>query len=200
MIVKTIAFLLVVFLANILQTITGFAGTALAMPFCIALLGKNVSAPLNNFVAIIVSVSILLKNPKNIKWKEVIIMLLFMCVGMAIGWKVETFIDSKLLYTIYGIFVILIALYFLFIKHVKIPKPILYVILLLAGAIHYIFISGGPLVVIVATIMFDDMNDFRSSLAIVWIVLNSIIFAKDIAMANITAEMTILLAAMICVV
>ena len=53
---KDILFLLVVFVSNVIQSITGFAGTVLAMPFSIMLEGYSVAKPILNVLGIVVSI------------------------------------------------------------------------------------------------------------------------------------------------
>ena len=53
---ESVLFLLVVFLTNIIQCITGFAGTVLAMPFSIMLVGYDVAKPVLNVLGLIASV------------------------------------------------------------------------------------------------------------------------------------------------
>lgn len=51
-----ILFYIVIFLANIIQGITGFAGTILAMPFSIHLVGYSVAKPVLNVLGIIAGI------------------------------------------------------------------------------------------------------------------------------------------------
>ena len=55
----------------------------------------------------------------------------------------------------------------------KFSPVILGIILLLAGIIHGMFVSGGALLVIYATQVLKDKEEFRATVAPVWVVLNS---------------------------
>ncbi len=57
---QKILFFIVILISNIVQCITGFAGTVLAMPFSILLVGYDVAKPILNIVAIAVSVIIVI--------------------------------------------------------------------------------------------------------------------------------------------
>ena len=46
--VRNILFFVVVFLTNIIQCVTGFAGTVLAMPFSVLLVGYDTARPILN--------------------------------------------------------------------------------------------------------------------------------------------------------
>ena len=47
------------------------------------------------------------------------------------------------------------------------------IILLLAGIIHGMFVSGGALLVIYATQVLKDKEEFRATVAPIWVVLNT---------------------------
>ena len=68
-----VLFIIIIFLSNIIQTITGFAGTALAMPFSIRLEGSDTAKPVLNLVALLVSIYIVAIHFKDIDWKQFLI-------------------------------------------------------------------------------------------------------------------------------
>lgn len=194
--VKEILFLLVIFLANIIQTLTGFAGTALAMPFSILLVGSDASKAVLNLIAIPVCVYIALREWKSINWKEGAKMFLFIGVGFAAGFGIEYLpLDSAMLLKVYGVTIVVIALAFLFLvdpKEMKIPNGLLYLLLIAGGILHKLFVSGGPLVVIYAMAKFKDKNEFRATLSVVWVILNSILFAQHLSLGYFTSTVWIL--------
>lgn len=76
--------------------------------------------------------------------------------------------------TVYGIVIVAVALKNLCIHSERKFSPvILGIILLLAGIIHGMFVSGGALLVIYATQVLKDKEEFRATVAPVWVVLNS---------------------------
>ena len=60
------------------------------------------------------------------------------------------------------------------------PKGVLLVVLLLAGVIHGMFVSGGALLVVYATQVLKDKEEFRATIAPVWVVLNSVLLASQV--------------------
>ena len=79
---------------------------------------------------------------------------------------------------IYGIIIIVIAgKNLLFHKEHKLPQAFLIAILIIAGIIHGMFVSGGALLVVYATQVLKDKEEFRAP---VWIVLNSILLVSQI--------------------
>lgn len=98
-----------------------------------------------------------------------------MLVGMFVGVQICRVVESEdILLTVYGIVIVAVALKNLCIHSERKFSPvILGIILLLAGIIHGMFVSGGALLVIYATQVLKDKEEFRATVAPVWVVLNS---------------------------
>lgn len=172
-------FILIIFLSNIIQTITGFAGTALAMPLSLLIEGNDVAKPVLNLVALLVSCSVVLLHYRDIAWKHFLVILLSVGSGFGIGYLVELIpMEGKILLYIYGSIVILISILFFFLDFEKISLPywLMILFLFLGGIMHKLYVSGGPFVVIYALHELKDKNQFRSTLSLLWIILNSMLF------------------------
>lgn len=184
---KTIVFLLIVFLSNIIQGITGFAGTVLAMPFAILLLGIEVAKPVLNIVTLVACLLIVFESYKVIQWKEFLKMTVIMILGVFIGEYIYTLFPVDILLIIYACFIILIALKGIFIKKTyDLPEIILIGIIILAGIIHGMFLSGGPLLIIYAVKKLPQKSEFRATLAPVWVVLNTYLLTHQWRMGQLT--------------
>ena len=98
-----------------------------------------------------------------------------MLVGMFVGVQICRVVESEdVLLIVYGIVIVSVALKNLCIHSERKFSPvILGIILLLAGIIHGMFVSGGALLVIYATQVLKDKEEFRATVAPVWVVLNS---------------------------
>lgn len=178
---ETILYYLVIFFSNVVQAITGFAGTLLAMPPAIQLVGVESAKMTLNFFGLAASIVIWFQNHKSSNKKEVIKMLLFMGVGMGLGFLVEKSIPMDYLLTFYAVFLILFGIYKLLSKKEQnINKWAGILILLASGMIHEWFVSGGALLVIYAAATFKNKDEFRASLAPVWVILNSILLMLHI--------------------
>ncbi len=195
--VKEILFLLIIFLSNIVQAITGFAGTAIAMPFSIVAIGDGIAIPVLNLVALAICIPLALLHLKDIRWKEFLLMTLFVGIGFGAGYFLRKLpISQEIFHKVYGMLIIATATYLYFFpnEETKIPFPVLAVILLLGGVVHQLFVSGGPLVVIYAAHRIKEKNAFRATLSMMWIVLNLVLFGEHLAMGYFTPEVWILLA------
>lgn len=185
--IREILFILVVFCTYTVEGITGFAGTMLAMPISMTLLGVREAKLILNIVTLIVSSMIGYKTYKDINKKELLKIILLMLVGLAVGLYLFQILPVPGLAYLYGVFIIIIAVRGLFVKEQKShSKAVLIGIVLLAGVIHGMFLSGGSLLVIYAVIALKDKSVIRATLTPVWLVLNSIMLVQDIYFQRIT--------------
>lgn len=174
--INNILFQVVLFLSNTLQTVTGFAGTLLAMPFSIRLVGVEQAKTVLNIFTMAACFLITVQNRKYIDWKILVRMIGGMLAGMLAGIWLFQLIPLQILLKLYASLIILIALKkMLFKKEIPLPSWAMPVILLGAGIIHGMFISGGALLVVYAVNVLKDKETFRATIAPVWVILNAIL-------------------------
>lgn len=191
---KLILFLLVVLITNIIQGITGFAGTVIAMPFSIMLIGVDQAKVILNILGLLASIYIVATNKKYIIFKEIKKIIPIMFLGVILGQYIYSIFPLKFLLIFYGVFIILIALKGLFIKkEYKTSEIVLTLVIFMAGIIHGMFISGGPLLVIYAVKKINSKEYFRATLAPIWIILNGYLLINQYFTGIITKELAVLL-------
>lgn len=209
-------FFIVILLANIVQGITGFAGTILAMPASLLLVGYGVAKPVLNLLGLMSGVYVFAGQHRFVEWREVGRICLVMAVGILCGIFLKSFLEEKedILYVLLGIFVVVLAAQGLISRRLHAgkeekaseegegsekmqeacqpsdtvlnesvpgkPSAGSYVLLGIAGIVHGIFVSGGPLVISYLTGRIRDKSRFRATISTVWIILNSIILCDDI--------------------
>lgn len=166
-------FLLVLFLANTIQAVTGFAGTLLAMTPSILLLGPDQAKVILNIMAFLSSLFIVSSSLIYVAWRQLLRIVLYMAAGMAIGVYLYQLLPLSFLLPFYGLFVLAVALKGLCTSNeLRLSPTAARIILLGAGVMHGLFVSGGALLVIYAVAVFKDKHIFRATVASVWIVLN----------------------------
>lgn len=166
-------FLIVIFFANVIQAITGFAGTVLAMPPSILLIGMDSAKVVLTVMAFLSCLLISVQNREFIDKVEAKKIITFMIVGMIIGTFLYQYAPADILLFLYGILIVLIGIQKLCSKKELQYKEItLTIILFLAGIIHGLFVSGGALLVIYATNKFPTKEIFRATISTIWVVLN----------------------------
>ena len=202
-------FFLVILLSNIIQGITGFAGTILAMPPSLMLVGYDTAKPVLNVLGLLSGIYVLAGHRKHVCWGELKKIVAVMAAGIVGGIFLKGFFAGRerALYVLLGLFVVCLSLQGLHklwrdwlgtqedaaagaeaaaeakaaagAKAAE-AKAALYLLLGLAGIVHGIFVSGGPLLIGYLTKRIQDKVSFRATISTVWVVLNTIILLDDI--------------------
>lgn len=168
-----ILFYIVAFLSNIIMVITGFAGTMLAMPPSMLLIGVDEAKAILNVMGWLSCVWVVIRDYKYIDVKKFLKIIVIMFIGMVVGIQLFKIAPMNFLLTAYAILIILIALKKLFIqKEIKVPQSMMIIVLLVAGLVHGMFVSGGSFLVVYAVTVLSDKNEFRATVSAVWVLLN----------------------------
>ena len=194
MALNDILVLIILFITNTIQAITGFAGTLLAMPPTIKLIGVDEAKILLTLVAQISCFLIVLTGLKDINIKEFLKMFILMVVGMFAGIKIYEHFPMNLLLIFYGIMIIVIAIFKLKgIDSFKLPEAFYPVVIVAAGIIHGMFASGGALLVIYASHKLAKKEEFRVTMALIWFSLGFYISGVQIQRGYLNAHVIRLL-------
>lgn len=186
---ECLLFFLVILAANIIQGITGFAGTILAMPPSLMLVGYDVAKPILNVLGLFSGIYVFAEQHQKVNWQEVKRIVLVMAVGILGGILMKGLFAGReeILYQLLGIFVVLLAVSGMYRilgkkeKKEKSQKPAgTYAMLVSAGIVHGMFVSGGPLLIGYLTRKIKDKVSFRATISTVWIILNTMILLDDI--------------------
>lgn len=198
-------FFLIILLSNIIQGITGFAGTILAMPPSLMLVGYNTAKPVLNVLGLLSGFYVFAGHRKSVCWSELKKIVAVMAAGILGGICLKGFFEGQeqQLYRMLGAFVLLLSGQGLvkLRREAKRPtdkkgeeagstggaqdtktSPPLYFLLVLAGIVHGIFVSGGPILIGYMTKRLKDKVSFRATISTVWVVLNTIVLLDDIRM------------------
>ena len=189
--------LLILFGANLLQAITGFAGTLISMPPVMKLIGVDEAKALLNAIAQISSLMIVCTGRKFINWREFWKMFAGMVIGMAVGIRIFEHFSLNILLILYGIMIIAIALKKLLLPAKEdrtLPQWLLVLVLLGAGVIHGMFVSGGALLVVYASAVLKDKEEFRATVAMIWVTCGCYMTGTQILAGHFNRHVLILLA------
>ena len=193
---KEALFYLVVLLANIIQGITGFAGTILAMPFSARLVGLDVAVPVLNVLGLLSGIYVFAGNRKFIDRAEIKRVLLITVPAVLAGILIRRWLSSDpgLLYIILGSVVTLTAVLGLLNMLRKRKETAVCIetagtgkgrnalsllILAACGLVHGMFVCGGPLLISYLAGRIKDKTSFRATISTVWIFLNGIILVSQ---------------------
>ncbi len=200
-----IAFYIVILLTNVIQGITGFAGTILAMPPGLMLVGYDTAKPILNLLGILAGVYVFVTQGKHVNWKELKKVVCIMAVGIFFGFFLKHLLTGYdgVLYKALGIFVILLALQG-YLKSVrktdqedskenagKKDKIKALALLVGSGIVHGMFVSGGPLLIGYLSKAIKEKTGFRATISTIWIILNTIILIQDISIGMWTQKLIV---------
>lgn len=170
---KITLFILLVFSFNLIQTIGAFAGTMLAMPFAILLLGPEQARLILTAVGILSCIYPVLSCRSSIDWKEVRKIGIYMAVGILAAQFLLKYLYGTAILTAYGLLVIGVAVRnFRQTRPRQLPPWLDNLILLMAGLVHGAFLSGGSFLLIYAMEHFTKKDVQRSTLSVIWLILN----------------------------
>ncbi len=162
------------FFAYLINGITGFAGNIFVMPVGMISIGHAESIVVLNCTGFLASCLIAFTSIKHCKWKELVKILVVMTIFMAIGAWINTVAPLSILSKIYGVAVLVIAIRGLFFnkKERLLPEWALFLLLVIAGLIQGMFVSGGSFLAIYALQKLKDKDEFRATTTMAWVFLN----------------------------
>lgn len=188
---NNILFSLGIFVANIIQGLTGFAGSLLAMPPSIHLQGLETAKVAVNTYGLISSFIVFLSNYKMIDWKQARKLVFLMGIGLLSGIYLYGQVPAGILLKIYAVFVIAVALKEMLYKGtLDFGEIALTIIVLIAGLFQGLFVSGGPFLIIYVAKKLKDKNQIRGTLCFVWIFLNGYLMLAQYLNGEFTAHNT----------
>lgn len=186
---KEILFYIVILLANIIQGITGFAGTILAMPFSLKLVGLDVAVPVLNLLGLASGVYVLAGNRSHVDRKELRKAAAVMEPAVIAGLLIRRFLSGRpqLLYYTLGTIVLILAVKGLadLMREKKEEASdgsssrawaADLAVLASSGLVHGLFVCGGPLLIGYLSKKLRDKASFRATISTIWILLNGTIF------------------------
>ena len=200
MTINEFLFYLVILLSNIIQGITGFAGTILAMPFSIKLVGMGTAVPVLNLLGLLSGIYVFCGNYKKVDLKVLrsVVLVMSVCVIAGLFLKSALSGSPRLLYIILGIIVVAISVRGLFSQLIEKKtessdaslqqSKFLPLLLVAAGIVHGMYVCGGPLLISYMTKKLPEKSAFRATISTVWIFLNGIIFISHIITGAWTPE------------
>lgn len=178
------------FASALLQGLSGFGFSILAVPLITLVLSPKVTVPILLIYSMIINIAVIYSSRKHLDFSRIWILLIFGIIGIPIGTKLLLIVNEDLLKLFIGLLILGFGLLLLkgFRKSFKNEKlsmiPIGIVSGILGGSIS---ISGPPLIIFLSNQNVDKQT-FRASLALYFFLLN--IFTLPVYIYNglITSE------------
>ncbi|MGE4488843.1 MAG: sulfite exporter TauE/SafE family protein [Kiritimatiellales bacterium] len=177
----------VVFITHLLEGITGFGCTVLALPFAALLLGLHAAVPALVVLAWLLALYIIITSRRHIQWKQYLFIVIHAGIGLPVGMILFDKLPEAALKALLGVFMLGVGLRG-FIKTWRAGHEVapakdsrsiwMRLILFTGGIIHGAFGSGGPFMVIYAGRALPNKSLFRVTLCLLWATLNTILIVK----------------------
>lgn len=164
-----------VFFSHMVEAITGFGCMILALPFVGAALGLQKAVPVLVILSTVFDLVLVIQGRRQVRWKTAFFIAAVTAVSMPVGFFALKNFPEETLMRALGIFIIAAALLGLLRRSENTtvdPKRVLF--LPLAGIVQGAFGGSGPFIVLYSQQVLRDKTVFRSTMALVWVLLNTI--------------------------
>ena len=155
--------------AGLIQGITGFGAVLLLMLFLPMFYALNVSVGVACAISLAVTTSMVITYRKNIDWKKVIIPVVVNIAICTCATYVSLGLNQKPVKKVFGVFLLLLAAYFLFFSKNKNKSQLslpVSCLLIVGGAVCEGFFGiGGPLMVIYFVNKTDSKEEYLAAIS-----------------------------------
>lgn len=170
---RTAAYLLILFVSNLLGSLAGFGAGLLSMPFLTQLFdGKMIIVA--SSITCLLNLYIAVNGRKHILWKKLGVIVIYMCIGLPFGVAFLKIMPVSVIKMTLGILMTVVGIYGLIkmnsrrVAEVYFGKWLLRLFLLAGGVAQGAVSGGGSFVILYAQQEIQDKQAFRSTLALVW--------------------------------
>lgn len=187
---------LIVFFAYAIEAALGFGCTILAVTLAVHLYDLQVLLPVLVSLNLLLSAYIVLRHLDAVCWRLLLGRILpLMILGMPAGMLLLSRGDGPYLKLGFGIFVVLLSAVELWRSRARAraaTSPLTLwraaAVLALGGLMHGLYASGGPMAVYFTSRESLDKRQFRSTLTLLWLLLNGILMGGYIYRGMVTME------------
>ena len=171
----------IILLAYIVQAITGFGSTVIALSLGVIWYSLDELLPFLIFSNILFSSVLVFKHWKSMhSYLTFQVILPGMLLGMVVGYLIKPLLNDDMLKQILGVLIIWVSVLELHRLFKKQPPKIIgklkrHVLILLAGMSHGVFASGGPLMVYTISGFKVDKTQFRATVVVCLFIVNCIL-------------------------
>ena len=170
--------------AFLLEGVTGFGSTVIALPFLAMLLGIKVAVPLLCLLGLPMALYIVLRSRRSIRRREFLFIAFYAGIGIPFGIVLFDRLAPEALSLLLAAVMIGVGVH----GSRSTPKasrepaecsgarrtPMMRLLLFVGGVIHGSLGTGGPFIVIYASKALPEKSLFRVTLSLLWLTLNSV--------------------------
>ncbi|MGB7156732.1 MAG: sulfite exporter TauE/SafE family protein [Tepidisphaeraceae bacterium] len=165
---------LLIFSSHLVAGITGFGNQIVALPLLAMLVGLDAGKCTLVVLGTVMYTILTARWHARVNVRELLIIVLLASVGLVIGMYVFELLNPRASKLALGIFVTIMGIQGLLRPSLLklVPDPVAKILVVAGGVIHGAFTTGGPLLVIYAQRAMPEKSEFRSTLGVMWLVLN----------------------------
>jgi uncharacterized protein len=170
---------LILVLAHSVETYLGFGSTIIALSLGIFLFPIETLLPALVTIGTLQSAWLIIRWHGHIRWRVILVSILpLAAVGLAAGILLRGYASELLLVALLGIFIVvvssleLVALFRSDVRQLPLSRLVAIPVIFAGGLFQGLFASGGPPIVYYAGRVIDDPAQFRSTLSVLWLILN----------------------------
>ncbi len=181
---KTILCGLTVLATHLIEGVTGFGSSVLALPFLTPLAGLKNAVPVLCLLNCVMAAYLVCRSRRSISWKEFGFIALWVAPGVPLGLALYEYLPAAQLCVLLGAAMIVIGADGTRKCLKRTPAEtagagakrsvLMRALLLCGGIIQGAFGSGGPFIVIYATKALPEKSLFRVTLSLLWLATNSV--------------------------
>ncbi|HPR17904.1 MAG TPA: sulfite exporter TauE/SafE family protein [Candidatus Cloacimonadota bacterium] len=166
--------MLIILMSALLQSLSGFGFSILAMPLITLVMAPQTAVPILLLSSFIVNISVLLTTSNAIDLRKIWVLLLAGIAGLPLGTHLLVILAGNILKIIIGFLIIIFGLLLLlgFRKELKHEKLAMLPIGLISGILGASLSISGPPIIIFLSNKQVGKNSFRGNLAIYFLLLN----------------------------
>lgn len=166
---------LVIFLSHLVAGITGFGNQIVALPLLALLVGLDAGKTTLVILGTVMYTLLTIRWHERINLRALGLIVLVTGVGLIAGMLLYEILPPRASMLALGTFVLLMGLQPLLLPSLtgRVPDAAAKLLLLGGGIVHGAFTTGGPLLVIYCRRALPDKSEFRSTLGVMWILLNT---------------------------
>ncbi len=189
--ISLVAYALIMFVAHLVQGVTGFGAMLLALPLLTFFFPVKEIIPAQVVVNLMQPLWYAGSQRRHIQFGHFRSAITLGLMGLPLGYAIYKYVPANELKITIGAFVVLVAVWNLsgLAPRVRAPMPVYHLLNFLGGAAQGSMTLGGPFFVIYAARMLEDKSQFRAGLSLIWTVLNGILVATHIIAGNLTGAM-----------
>ena len=181
---KTVLCGLTVLATHLIEGVTGFGSSVLALPFLIPLVGIRNAVPMLCVLNCVMAVYLVCRSWQSISWREFGFIALWVAAGLPVGLTLYEFLPAQHLCVVLGTAMIVIGADGVRKCRKRSADPavpsgakrsiLMRALLFCGGIIQGAFGSGGPFIVIYAAKALPEKSLFRVTLSLLWLATTSV--------------------------